>query len=500
MITGFYLHTGWEFEHPFAVRSWSREDFSGWFTLMKELGMDVLMFWPLFEAMPAPLSEADRQVILGWKEILADAKSRDLATWVVQTANCTTPPEIAEKPFKERHFYHIRLDVRLDDPQVRDAYFAHRANLMGALDNADGYVTIDGDPGSYPGAKPEQFLEVFQHDRAILDAMGRSDAQLIPWIWAGWGCHRNSQGYWDEAIAPLTTPVLDMLKAKMPAPWTLLPGRNLREGFGSGRTNFALTENAGLVENSVLFCYDIIELEPVAPAVFLQFDDIRRVLREEAPLLQKARGVMGNAQQPIMALPNLFFFARAAREPEYLTRSDEEILRDLATFLGGDNEILVPAWQSGYLPLGALSADLPARLRASRLTSHIAEGLPGGPQKYLDILAIWVETRLAVLRVCSQPPETPTHAVAALIEIVQSLVSWWNVHRYVFSGEMGNGFRVDWTHPLLLVPIQEWCADLPGDRDLLKRQAVHELSQSNFLTPSQAHLALDGLLPKAAHQ
>ena len=99
----------------------------------------------------------------------------------------------------------------------------------------------------------------------------------------------------------------------------------------------------------------------------IQFDDIRRILKQEASLLEKSRGVMGNAQQPIMALPNLFFFARATSDPGYLDRSDIDVLRDLAVFLGGDAELLVPAWQCLDLNLDSLPMDLAERLRGSLL-------------------------------------------------------------------------------------------------------------------------------------
>ena len=110
----------------------------------------------------------------------------------------------------------------------------------------------------------------------------------------------------------------------------------------------------------------------------LQFDDIRRVLRQEAPLLARARGLMGNAQQPIMALPNLYLFARAAQHPEYLERTDTEVLRDLAEFVGGEADLLAPAWDCLRLDLDSLRAGLPQRLRSSELTSKVAACLPGG--------------------------------------------------------------------------------------------------------------------------
>ena len=184
---GFYLHTSWEFNYPFAVRLWRREDFARWGELMRRLDMNLLMLWPLCEAMPAPLSDDDANALRDWRDIVADARAQGLELWLTQCANCTTRPEIAARTFKSRHFYPFRIDVDLTDETAREQYFAHRAAMMQILDNADGWVTIDGDPGNYPAAQPREFLEVLGRDRATLDALGRKDASLVPWLWAGWG-------------------------------------------------------------------------------------------------------------------------------------------------------------------------------------------------------------------------------------------------------------------------------------------------------------------------
>ena len=67
-------------------------------------------------------------------------------TLCVQTAS----PEIAAKPWAERNVVTHLKTVRMDNPQEAEAYLRHRAALLEILNNADGYVTIDGDPGGYP--------------------------------------------------------------------------------------------------------------------------------------------------------------------------------------------------------------------------------------------------------------------------------------------------------------------------------------------------------------
>jgi hypothetical protein len=448
---GFYLHTSWEYKYPFAVRSWARDDFQKFFALLETLGFDLVMFWPLSEAMPVPLSQDDRRELEAMRNYVDDAHAHGLEFWATFCPNVMVQNAIAEKPFRQRHFYPFKTETRLDDAAQKEKYFAHRAEVFSIFNNADAYVSIDGDPGGYAGATPETFVEVFWRDRQILDALGRHDAKVVPWRWAGWGGDWSTHGPWNEPLEPLTEPILEALKKAWPQlqPCELLPGRSMHDIWANGRKNFAMTERAGLTEQSTLLCYEIIEYEPMPPAVGIQFDDIRRVLRQEKPLLDKARGVMGNAQQPIMALPNLFFFARVAQEPEYSQRSDREVLRDLAMFLGGDEDVLVPAWEALRRDASTLPTDLPQRLRKTKLNSAAAQNLPGGAQKYLEILAAFVEARLGVLQACELTRDEDACAAG-----LAALKKWWEVHRYVFSGESGTEFSLAFTHPLLRAPLE----------------------------------------------
>ena len=492
---GFYLHTSWEFAYPFAVRSWSGDDFKRFFSFLQLLDFNLVMFWPLTEAMPAPLSAPDLEELDQMRELVDEAHECGLDFWMTFCANTTSRPEIAEQPFKSRHLYPFRVEVRLDDPEAKAKYLAHRAMILRVLNNADAYVTIDGDPGGYPDARPRQFAEVFEADRAVIDRWGTHprEQQVVPWVWEGWGSDMEKYGVWGQPIAPLVRPQLEALK-QLPGPWTLLPGRHIREGRGNGRQIFELTEEAGLTEQSVMLCYEVIEYEPTPPAVVLLFDDIRRVLRQEASLIAKSRGVMGNAQQPLLALPNLYFFARATKDPTYLEYSDEEVLRDFAQFLGGEATLLLPTWQCLQLGLDALPDDLPARLEQTQLTADAAQLLPGGVESYLRILAAFVRTRIAVLQACAGQPTTDAAAVEALQKATSALVDWWRVHRYVFTGKEGLEFQWAFTHPDLLAPLQEWMKQLTLPRESLIAGADHLLAKAAKLTEPQAVTLLRELM------
>ena len=332
------------------------------FKFLRALGFDTVMYWPQIEAIPAPISLEDGAVLRDVRDIVGDARAAGLNCWLALTPNLMSPPELAAAPFALRNPYKHYQTVPMDDPKQAAAFLAHRSAMLRVVNNADAYVTIDGDPGGYPGAKPEDWLPVFLSDRAALDANGTNPRRqlLIPWIWAGWGTRVPP---WQDDPTPFSRAEMTLLKDRLPEPWLMIPGRSHKDGWANGRINVALAEELGLVERSMILCYEAVEFEPTPPASFLQFDDIRRILKEESRLASRAYGVMANAQQPIMTLPNMYLFARGSWDLAYLDRSDEQILRDLATFLGGPADVLVPAWQCLALPLDRLPEDLPARIR-----------------------------------------------------------------------------------------------------------------------------------------
>jgi len=429
---GFYLHEGWFFKYPFAVRTWERRDFAGMFRLLRHLGFDRVMIWPMLESVPTPLSEADAAAVREFRATVGDARDAGLECWVTMAANCSADPILARKPWRERNPFPSWTYVDLGDPAGSASFLAHRSSLLAIVNNADAYVTIDGDPGGFAGSKPEDWMRVFQSDRAALDRHGAdpSRQRLIPWIWCGWG----TRGVWQMPIEAFTRAEMELIARAMPEPWGLLPGRSYRDGHANGRINVAFAEELGLIPRSTIFCYEAIEFEPTPPASVLQFDIIRRNLREESRFAAAAEGIFGNAQQPVMVLPNLYFFARAAQDLSYLDTPDEQVLRDLAVLVGGPPDLLVPAWACLQLGLDQLPAELPGRLRAASLQGEVAGCIPGGPERYLDILASQVECRIGLLRAVDGPAGSDAGAAVRIADGIAALVSWWSVHRYVYDG------------------------------------------------------------------
>lgn len=487
---GFYLHGCWKYNYPFAVRSWERKDYDAMFRLLQRLGFDRVMLWPVLEAIPAPLSAEDARAVRAFRPIIDDARQAGLECWLAQCV-VTSRPEIAAKPWMERSLYAFMKTVRLDDPAQAETYLEHRAALIAILNNADGYVTIDGDPGSYPGARASEFLKVFLADRRALDRAGeRPEKQrLIPWIWSGWG----TKGVWVEPIEPFVQATLAELKQGMPEPWELLPGRSA-EGHANHRINIALAAENGLLERSTLLTYEAIEFEPSLPASVLQFELIRDVLRKELAHAAAARGCFGNAQQPVMVIPNLYLYARCAADPSYLSRPDEDVLADLAEFLGGPRQLLVPAWLCLRLGLDRLPADLPKRLRAARLTGEAAQFIPGGPERYLSILGAQVESRIRVLSVNAKVPATTAETAEGVAEGIAAMVDWWKLHRYVGGGTGEEPFQWSYADANHQAILKQWCRKHVKDIAATTKLAAGRLVEQKALPEAVANLRVAELL------
>jgi hypothetical protein len=490
---GFYFHCGWAFDHPFAPHSWSRADFGKAFELLRRMGFDTVMYWPQIEAIPSPIGAEDAAALKDVRGIIADARAAGLRCWLTLTPNLTSPPEIAALPFAERNPFRTYRAARLDDAGQREPFLAHRRAMLSVVNNADAYVTIDGDPGGYPGAKPEDFLRVFTSDRETLDKHGVDPARqmVIPWIWAGWG---RTEPLWKGDLTPFSRAAMTLLEERLPEPWLMLPGRSHDHGFGNGRTNIALTEELGLIERSMILCYEAVEFEPSPPGAALQFNAIRRILKEELHLAPRAAGVMANAQQPIMVLPNIYLFARGSWDPAYLDRSDEHVLRDLAEFLGGPADLLLPAWQCLILELDRLPRDLPERLRGARLTSEAAGCIPGGSQRYLEILAAQVASRIGLLAAIHAPAAGDDDCARRVADGTAALVNWWKMHHYVMDGDKTLSFEWRFVRGDQVALLETWAKRNARSQPAVANAAAGVLAERGVLSAREASVVVQSLL------
>lgn len=476
---GFYTHGGWVFDYPFAPRAWQRVDYSNMFLLLRRMGYDTVQIWPLLEAIPMPLTAADREELHAFRPILDDGAAAGLRTWMVLCANLTTPPAIGAVPWRQRNPYPVMRTIRFDRPAESAEYLAHRREMIGILNNADAYVTIDGDPGGYDDALPQHFVDVLKEDRATLDQVGTHPGKqaIIPWLWCGWG----TSGVWTEPIEPTARAVFALLASQMTEPWGIEAGRGSDPKTRPGRVNLQLASEFGHEARSTLLFYEAIEFEPSPPSATLRFAEIRSFFQQESALHRKAPGVMGNAQQPLMMLPNIFYFSQLARDLRYGARTDDAVLDDLAALLGGPPELLRPAWQCQTLSLDALPAELPELLRAARLTGEAAAFIPGGAALYLDIIAAQVDSRRRMLVAMTRPAATNAQAAEAVVEGTEAIVAWWSRHHFVAGENPGAPFAWRFVHPSQFEQWAGWVRANVADKEAVAELAANEMARRGTL-------------------
>jgi hypothetical protein len=270
----------------------------------------------------------------------------------------------------------------------------------------------------------------------------------------------------------------------------LLPGRSIRDGQGNGRKVISIMEEQGMSSQSVVFCYEAVEFEPVPPAPVLQFADIRRIVgQEEDHLNGNVRGWFANAQQPLMVLPNVFYFQRCTAERSYLARSDEEVLRELARLLGAPADPWIAAWSCFSRDLASLPADLPSHLRSARLKGLAARELPGGEAMYREIHAQAVECRRAAL-LALQPDAAPERVVEAVAVIGR----WWALNRYAFAQTAGDRLDWNWVHWKFVAPLREACARHGAALQARRGELAERLALAAGLSPDGAREAIENLL------
>ena len=59
-ILGMYVHEGWPYNHPYAARTWTVEDWRGYADGLSKLGFNTIIIWPAIEIMPDPLTPSDQ--------------------------------------------------------------------------------------------------------------------------------------------------------------------------------------------------------------------------------------------------------------------------------------------------------------------------------------------------------------------------------------------------------------------------------------------------------
>jgi hypothetical protein len=422
-MIGLYIHQHWPYNHPYAARTWTLEDWRDWADGLKKLGYNTFLIWPLLETIPEPMTPSDRAYLTKLGKVI-DMLHHDfhMRAYLVLCPNIrANNAEALKAPYEKRHYYYCDELVNPGDPAAVASLIRWRETLLKPLRNTDGVAIIDSDPGSYVGSTNAEFVHLLAEHRAMFDRL-RPGIELIYWMHAGW---RGWSRFYETGKLLLGTPeeqldTLTQLKAIDPKPW----------GIANG---LAYAEKLGIADKVISFNYGRIEAEPSFPMT--NFGGQNAYDGGKAPT---ARGVMGNAQTHCVQLPNIFAFARGATGRSL---TEEDYFAFANDLVPGRADFIVAGWQaltgSDVIAMWAAAANLESAAPTA-VGGRLKGLLFGDPKRFLLDLAKMLRLRAAIVDLAdvTAKQQNPKAALRALIENAEI----WQTQ---------NGYQNNWYDPQL---------------------------------------------------
>ncbi len=380
-IIGLYVHQHWPYNHPYAARTWTLDDWRGYAGGLKELGYNTILVWPLLETMPDPLTPSDC-ANLEKIAVVIDMLHRELRmrVYIALCPNVGCVDEEAGKaPFEKRHFFYCDTRINPADPEALRRLIDRREKLFRPLAAVDGVAIIDSDPGGYPGSTNAEFVNLLAEHRRMLDRL-RPGIELWYWMHVGWEgyCRFYRTGRFSWGTAEEHTEALRLLKALNPEPW----------GVANG---LPYAEKLGIADRVISFNYGRIEAEPSFPMTNFGGDSAYEGGRSAT-----ARGVMGNAQTHCLQLPNTFAFARGALGRPV---GDADYVGFANDLIPGQGERIVRAWKAlqgaDSAVMRKLADELTALPDADLAAGRLRGLLFGDPRRFVIDLVMQLRLRAA---------------------------------------------------------------------------------------------------------
>ena len=392
-IVGMYVHEGWPYNHPYAARTWTVDDWRGYGDGLSKLGFNTVIIWPAIETMPDPLPPSDRSHLETTAQVVEMLRREfNLRVYITLCPNVIPYPQVANKyTFNERPLF---VSTTLSDPAnpaALQAMMHRREELLRPLAAMDGLVLIDSDLGGYPGSTNADFANLLYEYRKLLNRV-RPGIELVYWMHMGWEAFSRyaSTGIFHWGDPTEAVDILTRLKKLPMDPWRITIHTYNAPPNG---TDLALAEKMDLASSALTFNYGALEAEPSFPLTNFGGDAAFQAGKRSAP-----GGVVGNAQTHCMQLPNTFAFARGAQGKNPPNRKD--YIQFASELIKGQGSAIVQGWE-------ALSGQDAAAMRAAALqVEALASGaltpgplgglLLGSPTRFLSDLVLELRLKAAM--------------------------------------------------------------------------------------------------------
>jgi hypothetical protein len=358
-VRGIHLN-GWPLAYPYAFRSWKEADWKRFIDIAWSERINLFYLWPFMEIIPTPLSAEDSAYLQEVHRVIEYAQQeRGMTVWIMQSANRIALTDCGVKDPRSRAYW--INGCQKDMNPADDLQFARIQKAFDAfyqiVNNADGYVFIDSDPGGWPQSPISDQLKIFMAARKILDRYSTkgSQAELIDWMHVGWGRHKlftstdSVLGSYDfsepdESDNAFMTRTMRNFKDHLPEPWQLIAGQP---------PYLDPVKQESLLGKTVYLPYGAIEDEPAFPATNIDQKRVAAVF-DRAEKYPGLLGVMGNNQLMLLQFPGTYYFFQTAWDKTYEHRSEREVLLDLAESLYPDQQELIA---DSFLALRETDAD-----------------------------------------------------------------------------------------------------------------------------------------------
>jgi hypothetical protein len=420
-LLGMYMHQHWSYKHPYAVRTWTFEDWRGYLDGLHRLGYNAILIWPMLETMPNPLTPSDEAQIVKIASVIDMAhKDFNMNVSIVLCPNVAAKNEEARKyTFQDRPFFHTDDRVDPGDPVVFGKLMAWREKLFAPLAKIDGLYIIDSDPGGYPNSTNMEFVYILGAHRRMLDHL-RPGIELDYWALAGWEAYSKyyATGKFEMGPDKEIQNAVSLIAKQHYEPW----------GVASHRGP-SLLDTLAMSNRVIAFPYGVIEGEPSFPMTIYGGERAYSGSKNGG-----ARGIMGNAQTHCIQLPNTFAFARGAQG---LSAEKSDYIKFANDLLTGQGELIVESWQclQGN-DLKRMNANLKRlqSLKPEALTPGPLKGLLfGDPARFINDLVMQLQLTISMYTFSSAVDQQPRNAGTvrkSLASLASAAQVWQQQHGY----------------------------------------------------------------------
>lgn len=420
-LVGMYVHQHWSYNHPYAARTWTLEDWCGYLDGLHRLGFNAVLYWPVMETIPDPPTESDIESLNRFAKVISRAhKDFGMKVFITMSPNVVPKSDVARTfTWEKRRFFACDDRINPRDVNAIARVVNQRKELISYIKNVDGIMLIDSDPGGWPGSTNIDFVSMMGNYRTMFDEI-RPGIELYYWSHAGWPAYSRfyATAHFEFGLPEEFSEAYAMLDRQKLEPWGIATGHLLGN-----------PEKLGLEDRVLSFRYGAIEGEPTFPRTNFGSDIAWNAAQKPA-----SRGVMGNAQSHCLQIPYTFAFARGAQNLPIEKRDYVELGEQLIV---GQGESIYAAWDA----LGGTNREemreaalVLSALDTSRFQLGPLKGLLfGDGQRFIDdlvcqltVLADLEDFRAAALA----EPQDKERVTLTFATFIDSVSKWQQRHGY----------------------------------------------------------------------